>query len=189
MPLALLIIDMQLGSFGAEARRHDATGLVARLNVLAAEVRDANGTVIFIQHDGPAGDPHHPDAPGWALLPALDRRDADLVVRKTSCDSFLDTTLEAELASRGIRDVVVTGCASDYCVDTTVRSALARRYRTVVPRDGHTTSDRPHLDALSIIAHHNAIWSDFLAPAGPALLCVCADAVETVRSARAQARR
>jgi hypothetical protein len=34
--------------------------------------------------------------------------------------------------------------------------------------DGHITSDRPHLAATEIMAHHNAIWADFLAPRGPA---------------------
>jgi hypothetical protein len=45
------------------------------------------------------------------------------------------------------------------------------------PSDGHTTADRPHLSAAKIIEHHNAIWSDFIAPGGgPAKICTC-DAV------------
>jgi nicotinamidase-related amidase len=175
MPTALIIIDMQVGSFGKDARRHDADGLVARLNALARRVRAGGGTVIFVQHDGPVGDPHHPDQPGWALLPALEKKPVDAVVRKTACDSFLGTDLDQVLARRGIRDIVVTGCATDYCVDTTVRAALARGYRTTVPSDGHTTADRPHLSAAQIIEHHNAIWSDFIAPGGPARICACGE--------------
>jgi len=86
-----------------------------------------------------------------------------------------DTDLEEFLRARSIDRLIVTGCATDYCVDTTVRSALARGYPTTVPSDGHTTSDRPHLAAAKIIEHHNAIWSDFLAPRGPALVCPCSD--------------
>ena len=175
MKTALVIIDMQEGSFTPRTARHDTAGLVARLNKLAGTVRAAGGPVIFVQHDGPVGDPHHPDAPGWRLLPELDRRDGDLVVRKTACDSFLGTTLDATLRSNAIERVIVTGCATDYCVDTTVRSALARGYATVAPADGHTTSHRPHFTAQQIIAHHNSIWADFIAPGGPALVCACAD--------------
>jgi hypothetical protein len=54
-----------------------------------------------------------------------------------------------------------------------VRTALAR-YRTIVPSDGHTTSDRAHLPATKIIEHHNAIWADFIAPNGPAVVQPCA---------------
>ncbi|GHD54173.1 isochorismatase [Thalassobaculum fulvum] len=172
---ALIVIDMQQGSFTAASPRHDTAGLVQRLNRLATAVRGAGGLVVFVQHDGPEGDPHHPDAPGWHLLADLEVRDGDVVVRKTACDSFLGTTLDRVLADNRIERLIVTGCATDYCVDTTVRSALARGIPTLVPSDGHTTADRPHLPAAKIIEHHNAVWADFIAPGGPATVCPCAE--------------
>jgi nicotinamidase-related amidase len=174
---ALIVIDMQQGSFGAETPRHDAAGLVTRLNRLARQIRTDGGAVIFIQHDGPPGDPHHPDEPGWRLLPTLEIKPDDTVVHKRSCDAFLHTKLDDVLRESGIDRLIITGCATDYCVDTTVRSALARGWPTIVPSDGHTTADRPHLSALQIIAHHNAIWADFLAPKGPARVCLCTEVV------------
>lgn len=177
MRQALIIIDMQCGSFTPANQRYDADALVARLNGLAARVRRAGGLVVFVQHEGPEDDPHHPSKPGFQVLPALRVEPGDRRVLKTACDAFLGTSLESELAAADIRDLIVTGCATDYCVDTTVRSALAKRYRTIVPRDGHTTSDRPHLSAAKIIEHHNAIWADFLSPIGPAIVCRCAEAV------------
>ena len=176
---ALIVIDMQQGSFGPDMPRHDAAGLVDRLNRLARAVRADGGAVIFVQHDGPPGDPHHPDEAGWRLLASLEVRPDDAIVRKRSCDAFLDTTLEQVLRESGIDRLIVTGTATDYCVDTTVRSALARSWPTVVPSDGHTTVDRPHLEAARIIAHHNAIWADFLAPGGPARVCPCAEVLST----------
>lgn len=176
---ALVVIDMQRGSFTPEARRHDAAGLVERLNRLAAAVRAAHGVVVFIQHDGPFGDPHHPDQPGWRLLPDLDRHADDAIIRKRACDAFLDTELSGFLGANAVQRLILTGCATDYCVDTTVRTALARSCRTIVPSDGHTTSDRPHLPATKIIEHHNAIWADFLAPGGPALVRSCRQLLRT----------
>jgi len=174
MPTAMIIIDMQQGSFIARTPRHDAEGLVGRINGLASRVRASGGVIIHVQHDGPAGDVHHPSQPGWRLLPGLETAAVDLFVRKTACDAFLDTGLDEILRSAGIERVIITGCATDFCVDTTVRSALARRYRTVVPIDGHTTADRPYLAATKIIEHHNAVWAGFISPAGPALLMPCA---------------
>ena len=176
---ALIVIDMQHGSFGPDTPRHDAAGLVDRLNRLARAVRADGGAVIFVQHDGPPGDPHHPDEPGWRLLASLEVRPDDAIVRKRACDAFLDTPLEQVLRESGIDRLIITGSATDYCVDTTVRSALARGWPTVVPSDGHTTVDRPHLEAIRIIAHHNAIWADFLAPGGPARVCLCAEVLST----------
>lgn len=175
MRTALIVIDMQQGSFTSESPRHDAEGLVRRLNDLAGRIRATAGVVLWVQHDGPAGDPHHPSEPGWRLLPGLDARASDLYSRKSFCDAFLDTGLVDLLDSVQAERLVITGCATDFCVDATVRSALARGYKTIVPRDGHTTADRPHLSAAKIIEHHNAVWADFIAPAGPAELTSCAE--------------
>lgn len=168
MRTALIVIDMQLGSFTPYSARHDTLGTVRRINDLAGKVRSKGMPVIFVQHDGPDGDPHHPDAAGWKMLPELDVLPEDRSVRKTSCDAFLDTGLGDLLQRERVDRVIVTGCASDYCIDTTVRAALARRIPVIVPSDGHTTADRPHLVATKIIEHHNAVWSDFLSPIGPA---------------------
>ena len=173
MRRALIIVDMQRGCFTPATPRHDAAGVVARLNALAARVRAAGGVVVFVQHEGPLGDAHHPSQPGFELLADLVVEAGDLRVRKTSCDAFLGTTLAAELAARAVDELVIAGCATDFCVDTTVRAALARGYPTIAPRDGHTTADRPHLEARKIIEHHNAVWADFISPVGPARVCAC----------------
>ena len=173
---ALIIIDMQQAAFDpAAAPKHDAAGTIGRIRDLATAVRAKGGAVVFIQHDGPPGDPFHPAQPGWKLLPALGIDPADTIVRKTACDAFLETALDGALRTRAIDRLIVTGWATDYCVDTTVRSALGRGWPTVVPSDGHTTGDRPHLPAAKIIEHHNAIWADFIAPKGPALVQCCAE--------------
>lgn len=177
MTSALVVIDMQQGSFTPETPRHDAAGVVARINLLARRVREGSGLVIFVQHDGPPGDPHHPEAPGWHLLPDLEVAEGDRFIRKRACDAFLDSGLDELLRAAAVRRLVVTGCATEFCVDTTVRSALARGYQTIVPQDGHTTADRPHLTAAQIIAHHNATWADFISPAGPAQVCAGAEVV------------
>ena len=51
-----------------------------------------------------------------------------------------------------------TGSATDFCVDTTVRAAASRDYEVALIADGHTTRDRPHLEAAAIIQHHNWMW-------------------------------
>jgi len=173
MKTALVVIDMQQGLFAAP--RRDAAGMVQRLNGLAKRVRHGGDIVIFVQHDGPEGSSLHPHAPGWHLLSDLEAEAGDHFIRKSSCDCFLDTPLGTLLEKEGVQRLIITGCATDYCVDTTVRSALGRGFSTIVPSDGHTCSDRPHLPAAEVIEHHNAIWADFIAPAGPALVCACAD--------------
>ena len=123
---ALIIIDMQHGAFGDGPPKHDAAGLIGRLNELADTVRARGGAVVFIQHDGLPGDPFHPDQPGWKLVEDLGPHPADTVIRKKSCDAFLETPLEEFLRSRAIDRLIITGWATDYCVDTTAQRAGSR---------------------------------------------------------------
>ena len=159
---ALLVIDMQIGGFAGQPPRLDPEGTVRRINALADAIRP-RGLVVFIQHtDADEGYPRESEA--WQLLSTLSRGAGDALIEKTACDSFLETSLDALLRSRGVSELVIVGCATDFCVDTTVRSAAARGYHVIVPSDGHTTRDRPHLSARQVIAHHNYLWADLLLP-------------------------
>jgi nicotinamidase-related amidase len=160
----LVVIDMQAGCFAEATPRHDAEGVVARINWLARAVRRAGGVVVFVQHDGPPGDPFEPGKDGWRLLPELDRLETDPVVHKRACDAFYETDLARVLEERGATALLMTGCATDFCVDTTIRAAASRDYEVTVVEDGHTTADRPHVDAVSVIRHHNWVWENLIHP-------------------------
>jgi nicotinamidase-related amidase len=175
---ALVVIDLQAGSFGpANPLRHDAEALFARLNTLARSVRAAGGVVIWVHHDGPPGDVLEPGTAGWRLAPALEHRGGDQTVRKTACDSFLGTQLEPLLRARAPERVIMTGWATDFCVDTTVRACTARGFNTWAAADGHTVSDRPHLPAAKVIEHHNYVWANLIAPGGAVTVVTCAELV------------
>ncbi|MCP4113991.1 MAG: cysteine hydrolase [Desulfobacteraceae bacterium] len=164
--IAMLVIDMQQGVFDA-LPRFDAKGVIERINRLAERVRAANGTVLFIQHDGPKGDVLEPGTDGWEFLATLNRRENDPVIRKTACDAFLGTGLADTLDRLKATTLIITGCATDFCVDTTLRSATSRGFDVLVPTDAHTTGDRLHLDAKTIIAHHNFMWENLILPEHP----------------------
>src|SRR5256885_9557999 len=159
---ALLIVDMQVGLRNG-APKHDLRGVIERINRLAARVREQAGIVIFIQHCGAEGDDFEPQTPGWALLPELVRDPADLIVQKQMNDPFAGAELQARLNRIAPDRVLVTGWATDLCVDATVRSAVSNQHNVVVVTDAHTLSDRPHLDALCVKRHHHWIWSNLIA--------------------------
>ena len=162
---ALLIVDMQVALFRGEAR-HDAAGLVARLNALARRVRASGGRVVFVRHTEAVGD-YAAGSEGWELLPQLEVAEGDALVGKATCDAFAGTGLAELIPPETTARLIVTGCATDFCVDTTVRSAAVRGYDVWAPADGHTTADRPHLTAQAVIAHHNYVWSEFIGARGP----------------------
>src|SRR5215813_2052192 len=159
---ALVVVDMQAGLLRG-GPKHDLAGVVERINRLAQRVRQRRGSVVFVQHAGPVGDDFEPHTPGWNFLSTLETEAADRIVSKRLNDPFFQTSLRADLAALRPDRVLVTGWATDLCVDATVRSAAALGFNVVAVADGHTVSDRPHLSAERVIDHHHWIWANLLA--------------------------
>ncbi len=158
---AVIVVDMQVGMLSGPAK-HDLAGVIDRINQVTDMVRHRNGRVIWVQHCGDAGDDFAPDAPGWAFLPELVRRDTDIVVRKTLNDAFAETELGEVLDAITPDRLLIAGWATEFCVDATVRSAVSKGYNVVVVSDGHTSSDRPNLDAPTAACHHNWVWANLI---------------------------
>jgi nicotinamidase-related amidase len=152
MTTALLVIDVQHLLCNGDEAAHDIDRVIERINGVAARARAAGAPVFLIQHedDGPL---RH-DSQGWQLDRRLSVQPDDLRMRKTACDSFHHTELHALLRSRGIEQLVVCGLQSEYCVDSTVRRALALGYPVVLVSDAHSTIDNGVLPAALISAHH-----------------------------------
>jgi nicotinamidase-related amidase len=157
---ALLIIDMQKGSFRPYSIRHDTISTIERINYLATHFRSRDYPVIFIQHDGTKENCFIPGSDDWKILPELIIEPADMFISKTANDSFYNTGLQAILSEKKIDELFITGCATDFCVDTTIKSALSKDYKITVIADGHTTASRPHVDAQTVINHYNWMWKD-----------------------------
>jgi nicotinamidase-related amidase len=158
---AILVVDMQVGLHNGDPK-HDLCGVVECINRLTARVRDESGTVVLVQHCGCKGDDFEPQTPGWAFLPELHRDPRDVVVHKQLNDPFAETDMQARLNAIAPNRVLIAGWATDLCVDATVRSAVTNHHNVVVVADGHTLSDRPHLDAISVIRHHNWFWNNLI---------------------------
>ncbi len=157
---ALLIIDMQKVSFVAKTPRFEAEKVIERINKLSEVFRKHGLPVVFIQHDGVRENYCRSGTEEWEILDELVRMPEDEVIAKQVNDSFYQTRLHQFLQESCIDELVITGCATDFCVDATVKSALTHDYSLTVIADAHTTADRPHLSASQIINHYNWIWPE-----------------------------
>jgi len=157
---ALTIIDVQVGiidGFNAYRGRE----VLEQINDLLAKARAAQIPIIYVQHDGETGHPLEAGSPGWEIHPEINPHNEDLIIRKRASDSFFETTFNRELEARGIKHLIVAGCMTEYCVDTTARRAVSLGYDVTLVSDAHTTIDNKLLTAAQIIAHHNALLDGF----------------------------
>ncbi|OWO91916.1 cysteine hydrolase [Rhizobium esperanzae] len=177
MTKAFLIIDVQIAILSGKAtpeRQPEVDSAldetVARLALLKEKARQAGVPVVLVQHDGDSGHRLAVDTPGWALRREIAPQTGEVVVRKKSADSFFGTDLPDRLQERSVTHLIVGGCMSQFCVDTTVRRAVSLGYDVTLVADGHTTGDTATLKFSEIVAHHNETLDGF--DAGKAIVNV-----------------
>ena len=86
-------------------------------------------------------DPDIMGTPGWELHPAIVPAAGEVILDKTTCDTFASTSLGEDLARLGVRRLVIAGLQSDYCIRETTLGALERGYAVTLVSDAHSTVD------------------------------------------------
>ncbi len=102
----------------------------------------------------PASDAREICAPstwGSEMIDELQPRDDEPIVVKHRYSAFIDTDLELILRSKGINNVLITGNATNVCVESTARHAFMLNYVTVTVSDCVGTTDEP--------AHAPSLWN------------------------------
>jgi ureidoacrylate peracid hydrolase len=86
---------------------------------------------------------------GFADFYVVQPQRGDVVIPKYRYSGFLSTYLDQFLHLTGIRTMIVTGVATNVCVEATVRDAFMRDYYPVVPSD-LTEASSPEAKAASL---------------------------------------
>jgi streptothricin hydrolase len=164
---ALLLVDAQVNMFDPQLPVWSADALLGRLTNLRDQARSTQTPIIFIRNCGGPHDPDQPGTPGWELHPALQPAVGDVLLDKTTCDTFASTTLQDELQKLGVTSVIIAGLQSEFCIRETTLGALAHGLAVTLVADGHSTYDSDSQKAAEISASVNAEFKDrvTLAPA------------------------
>jgi len=165
---ALLVVDMQryFVDPASSGCLPWAAQVVGRVGALVSFFRARGRPVVFTVHA------HAPDGSDggnmawwwdgllregtWAaeLHPAIVPAEGEPVLRKNRYDAFLGTDLDGILRRGGVTDLVVTGCKTNLCCETTARDAFCRDYRVKFAADATATVTEPmHLASLRNLAY------------------------------------
>lgn len=158
---ALIIIDVQLGLFDESNPVNQGNSLLKKIKKLISKGRSVDTPIVYIQHNARVGMPLEPGKPGWEIHPLIKPERNDVVIQKTTPDSFYNTLLQKALYLRGVKELLITGIQSEVCVDTTCRRAFSEGYKVTLLSDVHSTWDTDHLTAQQIITHHNHVLNWF----------------------------
>ena len=72
---------------------------------------------------------------GTDIVPELKPQTNDIVIYKTRFSGFYKTELDSLLKQLGKRYLIITGCTTSICVESTVRDAMFRDYSSIVLED------------------------------------------------------
>jgi nicotinamidase-related amidase len=158
--LALIVIDMQ-NEFASMAKP-----ILSEVNATIARARRAGIPVIFTQHGHP--DPESEEktsvlvrwwsasgsirkgSHNWKLLPDLDVAPNEVILdEKTTYDSFYRTRLKSLLDEQNVDTVIISGVLTQFCCETTARSAFVQNYDVIFLSDGTGPSCKATLDVIS----------------------------------------
>ncbi|WP_088034488.1 cysteine hydrolase family protein [Evansella clarkii] len=161
MKKALLVIDVQEGMFQEGNAVYEGESLLKKLRKFIAKARSAEIPIFYIQHNAPAGKPLEYGTHGWEIHREIAPNSQDVIIQKTTPDSFFNTSLDDELKKQGIQHLVISGIQTDVCVDTTCRRAFSMKYKVTLAEDIHSTWDSEDITAQQIIRHHNGVLKWF----------------------------
>ena len=88
---------------------------------------------------------------GQKLIEELTVEDGDLVVKKYRSSAFWGTNLDMLLRSNGVQTVIVSGCTTEGCVESTARDAMFNDYYVVIADDCVASDDREQHDASMLL--------------------------------------
>jgi nicotinamidase-related amidase len=152
---ALIVVDLQKGIINSPFI-NPVAGVIERTCALLDAFRQHDLPVVLVNVAG--GAPGRTEQPrrfstfpeGFTdLIPELGRQASDLVVTKRTWGAFASTDLEAQLKSKGVTQVVVTGVATGTGVEATARQAYEQGFNVTLALDA-MTDVRPEAHQYSL---------------------------------------
>ncbi len=138
---ALLLIDIQRGAFdGVRCPSIERPAeLVANASSLIAAARDAGSPIMFVQHCDEPNSPFEEGTPHWELHEQFVPNAGETAIKKYASSAFENTHLDETLQRLNIKNVILCGLQSEFCVRNTGNAALDLGYSVRVAEDGHST--------------------------------------------------
>ncbi|WP_296952054.1 isochorismatase family protein [uncultured Massilia sp.] len=150
---ALVLIDLQNFNTTRQLAPHPADRVVGNCVLLADEMRNRGGMVVFVRvlldellplpADNPMKKPGTPAPPPEALhfSPDAQVQAQDIVVTKRQWGAFYGTDLEQLLRRRHIKTIVLGGIATNFGVESTARAAFDQGFELVFAEDAMSSME------------------------------------------------
>jgi nicotinamidase-related amidase len=157
----------RLAALREAARRYGVLVVHVQNTALPNRMSDSPAQIRFnlrmhesARHGGPPLRYTVPGTPGHEFAGELTPLPGELVVRKYRSSAFWGTNMELLLRSNGIQTVVVGGCTTEGCVESTARDAMFCDHYVVIADDCVGSDDKEQHDASMLLMSHRFDMAD-----------------------------
>ena len=155
--MVLLVVDTQ--KLITNISLYNFTMFVSNVKKLIKAARENKVEVIYIRHDDGEGEKLTKGTDGFEIYEEFAPEKDEKIFDKTVNSPFKDTGLLEYLTEKQIKQVIVVGLQTDYCIDATVKCGFEHGFHMIVPKGANTTFDNEYMSAEQTYRYYNEfIW-------------------------------
>ena len=155
--MVLLVIDVQNALVEAHPYKYEE--VTENIKKLINTARSNDVEVLYVCHNDGKGSELEKGTHGWQIYDLIAPLEGENRIDKTFNSAFHRTKLREYLEDKGIKNLMIVGMQTEYCIDTTIKSAFDYEYKMYVPDCANTTFDNDNLSGEAIHQFYNKdIW-------------------------------
>ena len=151
--MVLLVVDTQKLITNSELYNFYAFENAVKTLIEAA--RENAVEVIYVKHDDGVGAELTNGTLGFEIYEGFSPQPDEKIFDKTVNSSFKGTDLLEYLTEKNVRNVVVVGLQTDYCIDATIKCGFEHGFKMIVPENANSTFDNAFMTGEQSYKYYN----------------------------------
>lgn len=156
--MVLLVVDTQKLITNDSLYNFDL--FVSNVKTLIKGARENNIEVIYVRHDDGIGQALTRGTDGFEIYEEFGPYKEERIFDKTVNSAFKDTGLLEYLMEKQIKQIIVVGLQTEYCIDATIKCGFEHGFDIIVPKETNSTVDNKYMSAKETYHYYNDfIWN------------------------------
>ena len=153
----LLVVDVQTALIVEHP--YNEKKVIENIKKLISVSRRKGLEVIYVCHEDGIGEDLERYSDGWQIYDEIAPEFEEIIFDKQFNSAFIKTGLIQYLNKKAIKNIILVGLQTDYCIDATCKAAFEHGFKVVIPKQTNTTFDNEYLTGEKLYEYYNyKIW-------------------------------
>lgn len=153
----LLVVDVQ--TWLVQQHPYNEPSVIGNIQQLITCCRKKGIEVVYVRHDDGPGSELERNTDGWQIYHEIAPQ-GEQVFDKEYNSAFRHTGLKEYLEGRSIKNIILVGMQTEYCIDATLKAAFEYGFSIIIPEQTNTSFNNKYMDAKTLYEfYHYQIWN------------------------------